>query len=143
LFNGREELALKSLGKLQSFEREFPQGLTRVEDRSKEEETRFAAMVLMTYTTVHEPVLRGTIPIAADGSFRFQWDAKSTLTVIVESQATMGSYHMPRYHVVVLEPGRPLPSLRIDFGVSHLEGHPVTDPAVAPTNSERPTTSAP
>jgi len=44
--------------------------------------------------------------------------------VIVESAATMGSYHMPRYAVLALDPKQPLKPLHFDFGVSHLESHP-------------------
>ena len=64
VFRGREALALRSLEKLRQFEQQFPQGLTRVEDRPKENETRMSAMVLMTYNTVHEQSLMTTVPVA-------------------------------------------------------------------------------
>jgi len=77
VFHGREELALRSLEKLKQFEVKFPQGLTRVEDRPKENETRMSAMVLMTYSTVHEQSLVKTVPLGADGAFQFDWDGRA------------------------------------------------------------------
>jgi hypothetical protein len=126
LFRGRQELAVKSAEKLREFEKQFPQGLTQVEDRPKEDETRMAAMVLMSYAFVHKDSLVAELPVSSGGSFRFPWDGKEPLTLIVESAATIGSYHMPRYAVTALAPGQPVPSLRIDFGVSHLENHPAS-----------------
>lgn len=124
VFQGREDLAVRSLAKLRQFEVQFPQGLTRVEDRPKEDETRMSAMVLMTYSSVHQQSLLSTVPLSADGAFQFAWDGKKPVTIIVESAATMGSYHMPRYAVMALQPKQPLKPLVFDFGVSHLESHP-------------------
>jgi hypothetical protein len=124
LFKGRQELAVRSVEKLKRFDEEFPQGLTRVEDRPKEDQTRMAAMVLMSYAVVHKESLRTALPVGTDGSFHLEWDGKEPITIVAESAATLGSYHMPRYSVATLEPGRPLPSLHFDFGVSHLENHP-------------------
>jgi hypothetical protein len=93
-----------------------------------------SAMVLMTYSTVHQESLVTAVPVRSDGSFRFTWDRKAPVTVIVESAATTGSYHMPRYAVVPVEPGRPVKPLLCDFGVSHLENHPAT-------NEDRPATT--
>jgi hypothetical protein len=124
LFRGHEALAFQSAEKLRQFEREYPQGLTRVEDRPKEDQTRMTAMVLMTYATVHQESLLSTVPVAADGTFQFQWEGKNPVTIIVESAATTGSYHMPRYAVVSIDPKQPVKPLTVDFGVSHLENHP-------------------
>jgi hypothetical protein len=124
VFQGREDLALRSLEKLKQFEVQFPQGLTRIEDRPKEEETRMSAMVLMTYSSVHQQSLLKTVPLGVDGAFQFTWDGKTPLTVIVESAETMGSYHMPRYAVTTVDPKQPLRPLVFDFGVSHMESHP-------------------
>jgi hypothetical protein len=86
----------------------------------------------MTYASVHGERLRETVTVAADGGFRFEWDRKEPLTVVVESSMTMGSYHMPRYAVRTLEPHRDPVPLLFDFGVSHLENHPTTEKGAGP-----------
>src|SRR4051812_13063863 len=48
LFRGEQSLALKAAAKLRDFEKRYPEGLERREDRPIEEATRSAAMVLLT-----------------------------------------------------------------------------------------------
>jgi len=125
LFRGKQALALDSSAHLSAFEKSYPRGVERVEDRRVEDEARRAAMVLTTFDWLHREVLAGTTRAAEDGGFLLRVPAPGTYTLLVESQAATGSYHMKRYAARLVRIGSgQLPPVQVDFGASHLEGHP-------------------
>lgn len=127
LFRGKQALALDSRTRLAAFEKSYPRGVERVEDRPVEEEARRAAMVLTTFDWLHREVLIGSTRAGEDGRFLLRVPAPGTYTLVVESQAATGTYHMKRYAAHLLRAGSgALPPVQIDFGVSHLENHPAT-----------------
>jgi hypothetical protein len=122
LFRGKQALLLESQGRLAAFEKQFPRGVERVGDRSVEDDTRMAAMVLTTYDSLHRDDLAASASAGKDGRFLLRAPAPGTFTLVVESRAAAGSYHLQRYAVRVLCVGSaPAPPQRIDFGISHLE----------------------
>jgi len=124
LFRGEQPLALKSAARLRQFEKLYPEGLERREDRPTEQAARKAAMVLMTYDRLHTGDLVAHAAVAADGSFQLEVPSPGRYTLFIESAATAGSYHLKRYDVRSLSIGDADPDpVRVDFGVSHLEHH--------------------
>jgi len=124
LFRGEQSLALKAAAKLRDFEKRYPEGLERREDRPIEEATRSAAMVLLTYDRLHSRELAARAGVAADGSFVLPVATPGRYTLVIESGAAAGSYHLKRYDVRTMDIGdTPPDAIRVDFGVSHLEHH--------------------
>src|SRR5262249_30457243 len=124
LLRGEETLALKAAGQLREFEQRYPEGLRRAKDRPVEEATRKAAMVLQTYEKVHAEAVAAAADAGPDGTFRLSAAAPGRYTLLIESGAAFGSYHLKRYDARVVTLGEPMiEPVRVDFGVSHLEHH--------------------
>ena len=90
-----------------------------------------AAMVLMTYSSVHAHSLLAETTTDEEGRFELASEAPGTLTLLIESANCQGSYHQKRYDMQVLNPAHSSSEPMTDFGVSHLEGHEEIPPLPA------------